>query len=164
LSQNIFTEEDARQRLDADVAKAHDLYNRRLARLRDANARHLAGPGKSNTGKDWSRYETAFRLRNEGMKLKDVANHLGVSVTRASQMVETHKRRAALSKNPDSPDSALAFRTQTILRNELGRTDYSKSDVANLSISALKKASGCGPTTINDIRLWLREGGLDLKL
>lgn len=41
---------------------------------------------------NWARYEEAKRLRNSGMIYKDVGNALGVSATRARQMIEQYDK------------------------------------------------------------------------
>jgi hypothetical protein len=59
----------------------------------------------------------------------------------------------------------LSPRAQTALREHLGaKADLDRPEqVARASYDALRTAWGCGRLTIREIRLWLRERGLDLS-
>ncbi len=57
---------------------------------------------------DWSRYEHAWRLRREGLKLREIGPRLGVSLERARQMVFIWEHRERFGYvMPDDPDFDL---------------------------------------------------------
>jgi hypothetical protein len=56
----------------------------------------------------------------------------------------------------------LSTRATNVLRDCLGANLDRPEEVARASYDGLKSAWGCGPRTIREIRLWLRERGRDL--
>jgi hypothetical protein len=163
----VLTIEEAKTRLDQDIAKAHDLYERRVARIREMEQRPLPEPGKSNGGKDWSRYEQALSLREGGAKLSEVGQALGVSVSRARMMIKSAERHRSMVR-ADRPMGQLPIRAYNILVAALGKrrgSDFTRQEVATtITLRQLKDINNCGAGTINAIRRWLQQDDLDLRI
>lgn len=159
----ISTIEDAKTRLDEDIAKAHALYKKRLARIREFEQRPLPTPGKTNGPRDFSRLERALEMRKSGSKLREIGSALGVSANQARILVKMAERYEEKAKeNPAVKElSGRSFRTLTVLT---GLRNFTAKDVAEkISANQLADQEYFGPSSINEVRLWLRQKGFDLR-
>ena len=159
----ISTVDEAKERLEHDIAKAHALYEKRIASIHELERRPPPDPGKSNGPPNFSRYERALSMRKNGSKLKDIGTALGVSANQARMLVKAAERlEKAAKENPAVKElSGRSFRT---LRFATGLRDFTAKDVANnVSAAQLADVSNFGPSSINEVRSWLRRNGFDLS-
>ena len=128
--------------------------------------------------KDWSRYEEAKRLRDSGMTYKDVGERMGVSSTRAREMVISMERKLrwirfrAENPKPKKWYEGLSFATSNRL-HECGFS--SREDCLILAKDDLQMFNRCvvlpwwetdrgmwrfsnkklSLKVVNEVRLWL---------
>ncbi|MBA3576202.1 MAG: hypothetical protein H0W39_01100 [Sphingomonas sp.] len=160
------TLEWTKARLEQDIAQAHERYDRRLQRLEDMK-RPLPEP--SDFPCPNPRYEQAVIMREQGNTFAQIGERLGVTAGRAGQMV---KKGIRLREKAKEPSGKLSARARNILANFLGigwphkdsrLAEITPERVSDISYFELKDSSNCGKHSLNEIRMWLRGHGLDLK-
>lgn len=112
-----------------------------------------------------ARREHAWRLRLEGLTLQDIGTRLGVSKTRARDLISTHLDRSAQeihgSVHPDHVDSLeIGVRANNCLRNANIRwwpelTKWSEHDLLEIP--------NFGKKSLQELKYALAEKGVRLR-
>lgn len=159
------TFEWAKDRLELDIAEANERFQKRLARLADMD-KPLPAPLPVPDESD-PRYGIILQLRDEGCTFQQISERMKISRGYAAYLFQRAKRRLESANAPLAPIYKLkSVRAYNVLKIELGLFEESITPeivAERLSVSALLKSPGCGKTTINEIRNWLSDYGLDLS-
>lgn len=159
-SKPILTPEQAKLRLERDVAAAHERYENELKRY-------------EQYGRDWQPPQLSAAkqraldikaLRDTGLTFQVIGQRLGISKSRASQLCQDAEK----IKNAHGFKRELSTRAYNVCRNacysETGEwaPEIDPQIVATAGQSALMKMYNSGAITVSEIAGWLRSKGLTL--
>lgn len=154
----FLTPEQAKQRLDEDVAAAHRRYEERLAKFKQLEA-ELARP-QEFTAADLRAFRAA-ELRHAGMPYRKIGEQMGISTARARQLA----LKADRIKKTHADRDGLSVRAYNVLRGHgivCRGQKLNPEAVATLSMSGLLEIGNCGNKTVAEVTTWLKTKGFDL--
>jgi DNA-directed RNA polymerase alpha subunit len=158
MSKPIISKEAAVAERDEAIRLAHQKFACRLKELDELAERYSKKPSTLE------RAQIAWELRQTGLTLRAVGEHLGVKAERASQLIEKHERILRWrERHPDGvPDGPrLSVRAANALRYA-GLDEDHPEEVAKWTAKELLNIPNMGRVSLRDIAVWLDAKGLSL--